>query len=287
MILTMSQVVNAQHAVTKITYPNARGDNDIRQEYFVELLDLALKHSEAQYGPYELVISKTALPSPRVPRMMLVSDFVSVMSSPETESLNNTLLKVPVPLLMGIQGLRLSFIHKDNAQLFDGMPDIKSLAPLIFGQGIGWIDTKILEDNGLRVQTAAIYDSLFGLVSQKRIHAFPRGINEIYRELDAWQNEYPDLAVDQHIALYYPLPVNFYVSPKNEALKERLLLGLNNAKNSGEFDRLFEQYFSDVIERANINSRHVLILDNPYSPSQFPPQSERHLLPAIRNLVEK
>lgn len=287
MILTMSQVVNAQHAVTKITYPNARGDNDIRQEYFVELLDLALKHSEAQYGPYELVISKTALPSPRVPRMMLVSDFVSVMSSPETEFLNNTLLKVPVPLLMGIQGLRLSFIHKDNAQLFDGMPDIKSLAPLIFGQGIGWIDTKILEDNGLRVQTAAIYDSLFGLVSQKRIHAFPRGINEIYRELDAWQNEYPDLAVDQHIALYYPLPVNFYVSPKNEALKERLLLGLNNAKNSGEFDRLFEQYFSDVIERANINSRHVLILDNPYSPSQFPPQSERHLLPAIRNLVEK
>jgi hypothetical protein len=286
-IITTSANISAQQAVTKITYPNALSENDIRQEYFVELLDLALKQSEKEYGPYELTISESVLPSPRVPQMMLERDLINVMSSPETKSLNDRLLKIPIPLLMGIQGLRLSFIHKDNKALFENTLEAESLEHVIFGQGNGWVDTKVLKDNSLQVQTTTIYDSLFGMVAQKRVHAFPRGLNEIYRELEAWQEQYPDLSVDQHMALYYPLPVNFYVNPKDESLKERLMVGLNNAKDSGKFDQLFHQYFSETLEKANIDNRTIFILDNQYIPNQFSPEYTRHLLPAIQALLRK
>ena len=286
-LLTISSGVNAKHPVTKVTYPDGLGENDIRQEYFVELLDLALRYSQDSHGAYELIISDSGLPSPRVPQMMLERDLINVMSSPETKSLNERLLKVPVPLLMGMQGIRLSFIHKDNGNIFENALEIDSLKTTIFGQGMGWVDTKVLSDNRLKVQTATIYDSLFGMVSQKRVHAFPRGLNEIYRELDAWKEQYPDLSIDQHIALYYPLPINFYVNPKNEVLKERLEIGLNNAKDSGDFDSLFNRYFADTLEKANIDERQIFILDNQYIPGQLGPEYKRHLLPVIQALLNK
>ena len=277
----------AQTAVTKVTYPNALGENDIRQEYFIELLDLALRYSEASYGPYELIICDSVIPPPRVPQMILSRNLMNVMSSPETQSLNQKLLKVPVPLLMGAQGLRLSFIHKDNEAIFENNINLESLETIIFGQGTGWVDTKILENNDLNVQTASIYDSLFGMVSQKRVDAFPRGINEIYRELDVWKDQYPDLFIEQNIALYYPLPVMFYVNPNEPMLKERLTVGLNKAKDSGDFDRLFNQYFSDILDKANIDNRQIFILDNQYNPNQFAPEYKRHLLPVIQELLNQ
>ncbi len=284
-LLFISTNVSSQSSVTKVIYPDALGENDRRQRYFIDLLNLALEHSKKEYGPYKLIISDTPLPSVRVPQMILTTELISVMSSPETDTLNNKLLKVPIPLLMGVQGLRLSLIHEDNKNLFKNTNELASLEPLIFGQGIGWVDTKILVDNGLKVQTAAIYDSLFGMVSQKRVHAFPRGLNEIYQELEAWGEQYPNLYVDPHIALYYPLPVNFYVNPADPALKDRLVLGLNNAKDSGDFDQLFNQHFADILEKANIEKRRIFILKNQYNPSQFAPQFRRHLLPALQNVL--
>ena len=285
-LLLLSGAAYSQQAITRVTYPDGLGDNDSRQKYFTALLDLALKHSESEYGPYELIISDKVLPSGRVPQMMLKSELVSVMSSPETESLNSTLLRVPVPLLMGVQGLRLSFIHQDNKTLFENTHELQSLKQVIFSQGIDWIDSKILVNNGLKVQTATIYESLFGMISQKRAHAFPRGLNEIYQELEVWKTEYPTLSIDQHIAPYYPLPVAFYVNPNNPALKERILLGLNNAKDNGEFDELFSQYFSDVIDKSNLDKRKIFILNNPYKPSQYGPEYKRHLMPVLQALLQ-
>jgi hypothetical protein len=70
-------------------------------------------------------------------------------------------------------------------------------------------------------------------------------------------------------------------------LQERLTVGLNKAKDSGDFDQLFNRYFSDILKQADIDSRQIFILDNQYTPNQFAPEYRRHLLPALQDLLKE
>ncbi|MEI8631235.1 hypothetical protein P4S72_02255 [Vibrio sp. PP-XX7] len=41
---------------------------------------------------------------------------------------------------------------------------------------------------------------------------FSRGLNEIFIEYETFKPQLPDLAIEQHLVLYYPWPKYFFVS---------------------------------------------------------------------------
>jgi hypothetical protein len=120
--------------------------------------------------------------------------------------------------------------------------------------------------NGFSMVTSSSYENLFGMLIARRFDAFPRGLNEAQRELEARRHIYPQLAVERTLALYFPFPVYFWVNRNNVALARRIERGLRLALADGSFRKLFETYHATEIAKLRREPRRVIQLDNPLLP---------------------
>ena len=100
-----------------------------------------------------------------------------------------------------------------------------------------------------------------------RFDAFTRGLNEASLELDKRKTSYPQLAVEQTKALYFPYPVYFWVRKNETALAERIRHGLQLSLADGSFRKLFEHYHAAEIKMLSKNKRQVIHLTNPVLPA--------------------
>jgi hypothetical protein len=238
-------------------YPSTEQD-DLRGNYYVRLLDLALKKSA---GRYQLQPSKQYMVSPRVVQQMIDGTGVNVTWAPTSAELEQSLLAVRIPLDKGVLGWRLLLIKKADRARFAAVHTQRQLSKLSAGQQRDWSDTVVLRANGLPVVAAGLYQPMFQMLASDRFQYFPRGVGEVWDE--AKQNAHLDLEVEPHLALHYPVQTYFFVSRHNPALARRIELGLRAAMRDGSFEALFEQCNGDAIRRARLSSRTVIELRNP------------------------
>lgn len=174
---------------------------------------------------------------------------------------------IRVPLYRGLYGWRLLLVRRGDGQRFAGVRSLAELAAYRFLQGTDWPDTAVLRANGLRVDTAASFDSLFKMLRAGRADAFPRGVTEI-----AW--EQPQQAewfeTEPGLALHYPSAEYFFVSPGNHGLADWLERGMERLVASGEHERLLLQLHGDAIKAARLRERRVIELANPELPEATP-----------------
>lgn len=170
---------------------------------------------------------------------------------------------IRIPLLNGLMGYRICLINNKKQIIFD---DVKSKQQLIdknisFGLHQDWPDTAILRANGIPVKTTYKKILLFQQLTRGRFDCFSRGASEIYSEYLAYQTQ--GLVIENNLLIYYPLPLFFFVNKSRPILAERIQLGLQRLIASGEFERIFEQYFSPVIVKLKLSERAVIDLYNP------------------------
>jgi len=108
------------------------------------------------------------------------------------------------------------------------------------------------------------------MLSSKRFDAFPRGVHEAYKELKNRQFEHSELAIEQNICIYYPLPKFLYTSKNSILLHERISKGLNMMLEDGSFDKIWKEYNYDYVLNAKLNSRKIFKLENPFLPDTVP-----------------
>lgn len=246
---------------------------DVRNEYFVSVLRLALEKTEATDGPFRLepvrvsVTQQTAVAGLEKVGFESGLGVLWTMTSKEREE---KLLPVRIPLLKGLLGHRGLLIRKADQTRFDGVAGIQDLAKLTAGQGNSWPDTGILRANGLPVTAMKGYDSLFFGLANGRFDYFPRGITEIGPEVEAHGDK--GLVMEKHLLLYYPAPIYFFVNRDDAALADRLERGLRRAIDDGSFDELFsgEPAHRTAVTMCGDASRTVLKLDNPLLPAETP-----------------
>ena len=255
-------LVHANEGIDEVVYPRPLGKADVRDKYFYELLQLSLEKSSNKFGAYSLKYSDVELPSTRITVALSNGQFINVITSPVSHQLESMVLPIEIPLVKGIQGLRLLMIKQSKQALFDEVKEFEQLKRFTLGQGKGWLDTIVLNDAGLKVATTADYDGLFKMLSFDRFEAFPRGLNEIFRELAERLPFYPDLAVENKLVIYYDLPVYFFVQTGNERLHQRISFGLTQALEDGSFDQLFNQYYGEHIKNAKLDSRTLIHVPN-------------------------
>lgn len=273
--------VHASEEVDEIFYPQPTGKADVRDKYFYELLQLSLEKSIDKFGAYSLKYAEIELPSTRIPVEMSRGQFVNVLTSPTSTQLESMVLPIKIPLVKGIQGLRLLLIKKSKQAQFAEVENLNQLKNFILGQGKGWLDTIVFNEAGLDVATSTEYHVLFKMLAFDRFDAFPRGLNEIYRELDERKSVYPEFAVEQKLVVYYDLPVYFFVQLGNERLHDRIQYGLNNALEDGSFDQLFFDYYGEDIINAKLQNRTLFYLPNKFVPVIDKQQYKQFWLPFI------
>ena len=194
-------------------------------------------------------------------------DVMWTMTSKEREGI---LLPVRIPLLKGLLGYRIFLIREGDADKFKQVLNLSQLRHFVAGQGHDWPDTQILRASNLPVHTSSNYEGLFSMLKARRFDYFPRGINEIWPELDAHKDQ--GMVIDKYLMLYYPSPIYFFFNPKNVALARRVEDGLKLAIEDGSFDRIFFSHpaHKKMFEQVAFEARTIITLNNPLLPAETP-----------------
>ncbi len=251
---------NVNQETIEIVYPVSEAKVDQRSAYFISVIELAMKKSKTSYK-----LVKNIVPMTHARKLIAVNkgdiDFVW---NGATSSLDNKLDRIKIPIYGGMNGYRVFITHQDNIESFSKIDSFDQLKSLVFGSGIGWAGTTILENASLNVDQAK-YESLFHMASKKRIDLYHRGIQEAFIEIAERKAKLPNLAVVNNIGIYYDNPVYFYVSKKNKALSVALKSGLELAFKDGSFNTFFinNPFIKSALTQAKINDRHWFKVGNP------------------------
>src|SRR5690606_39187704 len=173
----------AAAAPPTIVYLRPQSTYDIRDQYYVELLQLALDKTRDTYGDFVLEPAPFIMLQGRAIRSLAENRYLDVlwtMTAPEREQ---ELLPVRIPLVRGLLGYRALIIRKQDADRFAALRQLDVLSSLRAVQGHDWPDTLNLRANGLPVTSSSYHPTMFDMLRLGRVDYFPRGINEAWSEL--------------------------------------------------------------------------------------------------------
>jgi len=239
-------------------------------EYRWKLLELALSHTQS--GPGTTPLSPFPEDVTQNRGMQLLQngaiDVIALGTNAEREA---EMMPIKIDILRGIVGFRIFVIRANDQQRIAAMDASAVQQQLSFGLNGQWADVPVMRANGFAVVTSTSYENLFNMLVANRFDAFPRGLNEAARELDERKANFPDLALEQTKALFFPYPIYFWVRKDNKALAQRIERGLKLALADGSFRTLFETYHAKEIAALSKEKRLVIRLNNPNLPPGTPP----------------
>jgi hypothetical protein len=238
-------------------------DKDTRYVYPEILLKEILKVTEESYGEAILVRAKSTFSRERTKLVLKTGTLLHVMAEAPKPGWEEDLLPVRIPIRKGIQGYRLFLIDKRNQAALGKVETLKQLMKYSTGSGAQWSTRRVMEEAGFKVATGPDYEGLFRMLMAGRFITFGRGINEIYSEYEAHSKQFPNMAIENQLAVFIPLPTYFFVSPTKPELAKRIEEGLNTLITNGDFDKIFWRHNRTVIEAANLKERRIFKLPNP------------------------
>ena len=262
-----SSSIWAQNTKTMMyIYNGPESLNDTRYEYYIKVLKEILERTKVKYGPYILRPSIRMSEARQEIELIKDNNLINIIIRSDNQDYRKTLRPLTIPVDKEILGYRILLIRKQDQYLFDKIHDLSGLKNISIGQGLGWKDVRILEDNGLRVITGLSYEGLFGMLIGKRFDAFSRSVAEIKDEYNFHKNKYSDLAIEKHLLLNYTFTRYFWFSKSSHSdLRfERIHEGLKIIMNDGTLDNLFLSYFSPKISNLNLKGRIFIQLNNNY-----------------------
>lgn len=266
MLLLSLLAMTAQAATWTLTYPRPLNEDDMRAEYPVALLTLALDKTGVTY---ELLPSDRILLQGKALRQLRENREVNVVWSMTDKQREKDLLPIRIPIAKGLIGLRVLVINERQKSAFTGLDSKQDMLKLNAIQGEEWPDTKILQSNGFSVVTIKEYEEGYDALSHNRGDFFPRSVIEVLTELEENGRD-PDILLEPDLALYYPSAMYFFVNRGNPILAKLIETGLRKAIDDGSFEALFTSHHQKTLETLNIPSRRVFRLDNPLLPDKTP-----------------
>lgn len=254
-------------AAESLTYPRHSSGAD-PEAYVVELLRQALARSG---GDYQLHPSPRPMPQSRAEQSLEQNDgAVQLMWSMTTRTREEILLPIRIPIYKGLIGWRVPLVRREDKHWLAKVRTLEELKPMRFGQRADWPDTRILRDNGLHVITSQSYESLFRMLDAGRFDLFPREVVVAWNEQAQTAREGLQLEVDEHIVIHYPTALYFFTSRARADLAGAIERGLEAMIADGSFDALFQQQHGATLERARLEQRQVIELENLDLPAQTP-----------------
>lgn len=242
--------------------------------YRLELAELILARTAAQYGETHIVPSRQADPPQERCLNMLRDGQVDLAFVPPTTERLADFAVIPYDLHNGMLGYRVLLIRKTDAQLFANVTSLADLRQLQGGFGSQWGDFSLFARNRLPVVGAANPDNLLAMLGKRRFDYFHRGLHEAWRELEENPQAKAELMVEPHLALIYDLPVYFTFNRTDARLKRRFEQGLALIQADGSLRALFLRHFGQLARQAQLEQRTLIHLDYPNPPGLPAPNTE-------------
>lgn len=239
-ILSSTLFGQTNSSVTHIVIPPAEKSAGNGRYFFPHLLTLAMEKTVDSHGSFTIENHPLELTRNRLISELEKNNAIHViwaMTSPEREA---KLHPIKISLLKDLNDYRIFLIRENDQRRFSKIESLDDLRLLRAGQGSTWPDTEILKANRIPVITAMHYDLLFDMLAANRFDYFPRGIYEIWDEYNMHAKK--GLVIEKHLMLYYHRPVYFFTNKQNQALAERIEMGLKLAMEDGSFDALFYSF---------------------------------------------
>lgn len=270
-LVTAASVLSAQ--TLRVHYLPPDGELGHETDYYLQLLDLALAKTVDTHGPYELVPSTEATDQVEALRLMRMGGGMDVIPTMTDRNRERVFIPVRVPLVKGLIGVRLMMINEDDQGRWRNIRNLDDLKSFSYGQGRTWPDLQILTAAGLNVVGTDTYFELFDLLRSRQVDGFPRAAFEIWEEIDIREG----FTVADGFYIQYPTAMYFFTrrDAEGRALADRLEAGLKRAIDDGSFDELFYAEMGEFLERANLNSRRAIRIDNPLIPETLPLDNPR------------
>jgi hypothetical protein len=242
---------------------------DKRFDYPFEVLRQALERSRAQFGDFEMRRYPEGVSRKRALAELEIGT-LTVFSAPTHKEWEARALPIRIPIRKGIMGYRLLLIRTADQDKFATINSVDDLRRFRLGQGLQWSSAAAFRANGFTVHGSTEYEALFSMLMHDRFDYFPRTLNEVFTEFNLRKVKFPDMRIENTIALHMPLPYYFFVTPKRPDLAKRLTGGLQAMVDDGSLDKLFYDFHGADIESAKLGQRRILNLPNPELPPETP-----------------
>jgi hypothetical protein len=251
--------------------PEAPGDT--RYDHYWQLLVQALAITEPDFGPFALREATLPMTELRaLDELEAGRGTVTVLVHGNVADYEQRLLPIRFPLDKGLLGYRVFLIRGEMQSKLDLVGGLDDLRRYSVGQGRDWGDVTILRAAGLKVVEGASYKGLFSMLAAGRFQLFSRSVVEVGEELARERPDHPELAIERHLMLYYPITRYFYVtrSHAGDALARRISEGLERMLKNGQFDRMFEDFKSPFERQIGLRNRLLIRVANPLQTPETP-----------------
>ncbi|WP_374583325.1 substrate-binding periplasmic protein [Pseudoduganella sp.] len=240
--------------------PSVAPGAEAQANYFPQLLRLAL---EKTAGPFSIEFYPHELTTPRRALEIRRNGVINIMWDGTDAQRERELLPIRISLVRDLNDYRVFLIRKEDAARFRAVRTLDDLRQLSAGAGVNWPSVDVLRHNGLKVETAVNYNSLFPMLKAKRFDYMPRGVHEAWAEEQQHGKE--GLMVEPTIFLHYKVPFYFFVSRENRAMADRVEKGLKLAMADGSYDKLLNGYpaFRRALTEIAARKRKVFELELP------------------------
>jgi hypothetical protein len=237
----------------------------VSESYYLSIIDRALKVTEGDYGPYEVVFTQEEVTAERKHELLVVGNKVNIdrlVGFPSSRGARKGLIRIEAPLLNGFMGFRVPLIRSENQEFFKHITQLDELRGVPLGLGKGW-EGNVYRANGFLLSEPINMTMLLKMLAGQRYVYVPLSAIEIEDNYEIDGRYVPELVPDTSMLIYMPLPVYFYVSPKEKKLAERLNKGLKQMMADGSHDEIFNMHFGARLKRLHLADRHLIKIPNP------------------------
>ena len=248
------------------------GQTSKRDDYQYALLQLALEHTTAEFGPYQLSRVLRNFSTLRSRREVAAGTTNTVRAgpwlAPGPDTTADRAIAIDISLMGNLLGTRALLIRREDLSVFNAIERIAQLKALTAGQGAKWVEVTMYRRAGFQVVDSGNVNTLLAMLANKRFDYLPMSIIEVQSALAQHPELGQQLTVAPDILLSYPLPVVFHVSARHPRLAQRVERGLLLARRDGSFEALLRHYFSPELAAAR-RARHVFRVANPDAPAHL------------------
>lgn len=226
---------------TEILVQADRGPDDLSHQYFVALLKKALAKG-ADGRPLPKIRAVAEMEQGRAVRELQRGERLQLAWMGTDLSKEQQLRAIAIPLTRGLIGYRQALVYQPRASQFQQIRALTQLRKLTACQGLDWPDNHILQNAGLKVQTAPVFENLFKQLNAGRCDYFPRGLYEAQAELVNRAALYPNIKQATGWLLHYPFAVYFFTNKQQEPLALWIEQGLERMIDDGELLQHMRQH---------------------------------------------
>jgi hypothetical protein len=235
-----------------------------RKTFEQQVIELALAKSQKKVGSFKMVPVNVISRTHAIAALSqnLYENFVILLSYEDALVASGDLVYIPFPIELGALSYRICYANKNLTQQVQEITSLDHLKHFKIGVGAGWLDAKILHHHGVPTVEGSNITGLFRMTQAGRADLFCPSPTEYFHELKVEQAT--DLQLNNKLALYYPLPKFLFSHKSNQALMDQLKEGIEIAYQDGSYQRLWSAVHEEDLQRAKLNERHLIKMENPF-----------------------